>query len=79
MVAEKSLVPDPNAGLSRLAGSAGPAIFDRVQIRPHGRSLVWMVGKDADDVVDLCADVFWSMAHPEDRKLPQVSAAGQPE
>jgi len=41
-----------------------------------------MVGKDADDVVDLCADVFWCSGRwrtPKTGKLPQVSAAGQPE
>jgi hypothetical protein len=44
-----------------------PAIFDRVQIGPHGRTLVWKVGKGEDDIVDLCADALWLMAHPEQR------------
>ena len=28
-----------------------PAIFERVQIGPHGRTLVWKVGVNEDDIV----------------------------
>jgi len=41
-----------------------PAVFARVQIGPRGRTLIWRID---DDVVDLCADALWLMAHPEER------------
>lgn len=44
-----------------------PAVFGRVQIGSRGRTLFWKVGKGEDDVVDLCADALWLMAHPEER------------
>jgi Protein of unknown function (DUF2442) len=37
-----------------------PSRFMAVEIGPHGRTLVWHVG---DDVIDLCADALWMMAH----------------
>jgi hypothetical protein len=44
-----------------------PAVFERVQIGSRGRTLLWRVGEGEDDVVDLCADALWLMAHPEER------------
>jgi hypothetical protein len=44
-----------------------PAVFARVQIGPRGRTLIWKIAEGEDDVVDLCADALWLMAHPEDR------------
>jgi Protein of unknown function (DUF2442) len=38
--------------------------FAAVEVGPRGRTLVWRVG---EDVVDLCADALWLMAHPEER------------
>ena len=38
-----------------------PNLFMAVEIGPHGRSVVWHVG---EDVVALCADALWLMAHP---------------
>jgi hypothetical protein len=38
--------------------------FAAVEVGPRGRTLVWRVG---DDIVDLCADALWLMAHPEER------------
>ena len=38
--------------------------FASVEIGPRGRSLLWRIG---EDVVDLCADALWLMAHPQDR------------
>jgi hypothetical protein len=43
-----------------------PAIFERVQIGQHGRTLVWKVGVNEDDIV-LSADALWLMAHGEQR------------
>ena len=40
-----------------------PARFASVEIGPGGRTLLWRIG---EDVVDLCADALWLMAHPED-------------
>jgi uncharacterized protein YuzE len=45
-----------------------PNIFQRVQIGPHGRTLIWQVGESEDDVVDLSADVLWPMARSLDTK-----------
>ena len=36
--------------------------FQAVQVGPRGRTLVWRVG---ENVVDLCADAMWLMAHPD--------------
>lgn len=44
-----------------------PAVFASVEIGPRGRTLIWKVGEGEDDVVDLCADALWLMAHPEER------------
>jgi hypothetical protein len=41
-----------------------PKIFERVQIGPGGRTLVWRVGEGKDDIVDLSADVLWPMKRP---------------
>jgi hypothetical protein len=38
--------------------------FAAVEVGPRGRTLVWRVG---DDIVDLCADALWLIAHPEER------------
>jgi Protein of unknown function (DUF2442) len=38
-----------------------PNLFMAVEIGPRGRSVVWHVG---ENVVDLCADSLWLMAHP---------------
>jgi hypothetical protein len=40
------------------------ARFAAVQVGPRGRTLEWRVG---EDVIDLCADALWLMAHPEER------------
>jgi hypothetical protein len=39
-----------------------PKRFAAVEVGPRGRTLVWHVG---EDVVDLCADALWLMAHPD--------------
>jgi hypothetical protein len=39
-----------------------PACFAAVEIGPRGRTLLWRIG---EDVVDLCADALWLMAHPD--------------
>jgi hypothetical protein len=44
-----------------------PARFATVEIGPRGRTLLWRVG---EDVVDLCADALWLMAHPDGRAAP---------
>lgn len=41
--------------------------FARVQVADDGRSIFWRTGPGVDDIVDLCADALWLMAHPEDR------------
>jgi hypothetical protein len=41
-----------------------PARFAAVEVGPRGRSIFWQVG---EDVVDLCADALWLMAHPAER------------
>jgi hypothetical protein len=51
-----------------------PQVFLSVKIGPRGRTLVWRVGDGDDDVVDLCADALWLMAHPDESSTPQVSA-----
>jgi hypothetical protein len=56
-----------------------PKIFLSVEIGPRGRTLVWRVGKGEDDVVDLCADALWLMAHPDESSAPQVSVAARRE
>jgi len=51
-----------------------PARFASVKIGPRGRTLIWKLGGGADDVVDLCADALWLMAHPVDTNpLPPAS------
>jgi hypothetical protein len=42
-------------------------VFAQAQVGPRGRTLIWRLGKNEDDVVDLCADALWRMAHPEER------------
>jgi hypothetical protein len=44
-----------------------PARFAAVEIEPGGRAIFWRIGEGEDDVVDLCADALWLMAHPEER------------
>lgn len=39
-----------------------PESFAAVEVGPRGRTLLWHVG---EDVVDLCADALWLMAHPD--------------
>jgi hypothetical protein len=56
-----------------------PKRFEAAEIGPRGRTLIWRIGKGEDDVVDLCADALWLMAHPNERSGPQVSAADRPE
>jgi Protein of unknown function (DUF2442) len=41
--------------------------FAQVQVADDGRSIFWRTGPGVDDIVDLCADALWLMAHPEDR------------
>ena len=41
--------------------------FAAVERAADGRSLYWRTGPGEDDIVDLCADALWLMAHPEDR------------
>jgi hypothetical protein len=41
--------------------------FAAVEVADDRRSIFWRTGPGADDVVDLCADALWLMAHPEDR------------
>jgi hypothetical protein len=65
---------DPQAvvDLTAIMGQGGvfapllsdPALFSAVEVDDDGRSLFWRVG---EDIVDLCADALWLMAHPEDR------------
>jgi hypothetical protein len=38
--------------------------FAAVEVGPRGRTLEWRVG---EDIIDLCADALWLMAHPEER------------
>jgi hypothetical protein len=38
-----------------------PKVFEAAEVEPDGRTLLWHVG---EDVVDLCADALWLMAHP---------------
>jgi hypothetical protein len=40
-----------------------PERFEMVEVGPRGRTILWHVD---DDVVDLCADALWLMAHPEE-------------
>jgi hypothetical protein len=40
-----------------------PQVFATAEVEPDGRTLFWRVG---EDVVDLCADALWLMAHAED-------------
>jgi hypothetical protein len=52
-----------------------PARFNAVEVGPRGRSLLWRLpaGAPTDqvhglpdaEIVDLCADALWLMAHPE--------------
>jgi hypothetical protein len=56
-----------------------PKIFRSVEIGPRGRTLIWRVGKCEDEVVDLCADALWLMAHHDQIAAPRVSHAGKPE
>jgi hypothetical protein len=66
---------DPNGPVIDLAPLlAQGGVFDAVRqhfaaaaVTPDGRSLYWRTGEGEDDVVDLCADALWLMAHPEDR------------
>ncbi len=67
----------PEVDLSSMLAQGGvfeplrdPARFNAVEVGPRGRTLVWHVGKD---VVDLCADALWLMAHSEAAR----SAAGE--
>jgi hypothetical protein len=41
--------------------------FATVRVADDGRSIFWRTGPGFDDIVDLCADALWLMAHPEDR------------
>ena len=41
--------------------------FATVQVADDGRSILWRTGPAVEDIVDLCADALWLMAHPEDR------------
>jgi len=57
--------------LSSMMASGG--VFDQVrdkfmsvEIGPGGRTLFWRIGEGEDDIVDLCADALWLMAHPEE-------------
>jgi Protein of unknown function (DUF2442) len=63
---------DPNAvvDLTAIFAQGGvfaplctPARFAAVEVEEDGRALLWRVG---EEVVDLCADALWLMAHPED-------------
>lgn len=40
--------------------------FAAVEKASDGRSIFWRIGDGEDDIVDLCADALWLMAHPED-------------
>ncbi len=40
--------------------------FATVRVADDGRSILWQTGPAVEDVVDLCADALWLMAHPED-------------
>jgi hypothetical protein len=50
-----------------------PARFAAVEVGPRGRTLVWRIG---DEIVDLCADALWLMAHPEDRAATVAPSSG---
>jgi hypothetical protein len=53
--------------------------FSSVEISPEGDALFWRTGPSEDDIVDLCADALWLMAHPEDRAAAMaLSSAGDP-
>lgn len=41
--------------------------FATVEVADDGRSILWRTGPAVEDIVDLCADALWLMAHPEDR------------
>jgi|SRR6516162_1153079 hypothetical protein len=43
-----------------------PARFAAVEIEPGGRAIFWRLGEGEDDIIDLCADALWLMAHPEE-------------
>ena len=45
-----------------------PKVFEAVEVEPDGRTLLWHIG---EDVVDLCADALWLMAHPEAARSPE--------
>jgi hypothetical protein len=40
-----------------------PGLFAAVEVAADGRTIFWRLG---EDVVDLCADALWLMAHPEE-------------
>jgi hypothetical protein len=44
--------------------SENRARFAAVEVGSRGRTIFWRVG---EDIVDLCADALWLMAHPEER------------
>jgi hypothetical protein len=43
-----------------------PARFAGAEVGPGGHTLLWRVG---EDVVELCADALWLMAHPNERAV----------
>jgi hypothetical protein len=42
-------------------------LFANVHVSDDGRSIFWRTGPGVDDIVDLCADALWLIAHPEER------------
>jgi hypothetical protein len=47
-------------GKGVMSALADPALFAKVRIGEHGRSLEW------PGEIDFCADALWFEAHPED-------------
>jgi hypothetical protein len=55
------------AGNGVFASLADPAVFARVRVGEHGRSLEW------PGEIDFCADALWFEAHPVDApKQPRL-------
>jgi hypothetical protein len=38
-----------------------------IEVTPDGDTLFWRTGPGEADIVDLCSDALWLLAHPEDR------------
>jgi hypothetical protein len=46
-----------------------------VEVAPDGRTIFWRIG---EEIVDLCADALWLMAHPENPPRSERIGDGSP-